>query len=652
MIKYYHMKKTTLVLFAMALFCGCSAQSSTLTPTQAAIPYTNDLATSQIDTAKSIESEISSGSYTLESPYVMVDPYGLSPLSVLVAFENPNDTEYTFTVKSNIGTMGDLVFNGSTIDGITYGALTGLNVDGSTTIDINGNDGSTHSLSVQAAEIPEDAFVSATITIDQGNLPENTLLITSPSSTGYISGYDSYGQLRFIIDQMLIWDTNVTADGYLTVSNETLLDLPYYFSGFYCIDFTGHIAKQYVLEGGYHHDVDQMPNGHYLIASNDLNRNTVEDVIKEIDDQTGEVVNTIDLSTILDMDTGKSINWTESDWFHNNSVEYDPIDQTLLLSGRHQDVVVELSYPDGELVGLIGSPEGWSEQYQPYFYTPIGDEFEYQWAQHAASYNDQHQLMLFDNGMFRSKEPNESLDAADNYSRFVLYELNKDDHTISQVFEYGKERGSAYYSPYISDVDQIEDDTYLITSGGISYLDGQINNMPSSLTSYDTLEAYLTLIDDGQAIFELMLPTNIYRGELIDVSTLNFSGFDYTGYGALEETPYTTDETIDLSTALPVSETQSLGFTLTQDDYRILFDGNVDRKASVAIIIDDGSTIKVYPLQNHQEVGMCVSIFNEADETNHLLKSIALSGLTNNAHVYYQLDDVIYDSGYVYTTTH
>ena len=650
MLKYYHMKKVTLGLIALVLLAGCTRATTPTDDRIVSIPYAADLATSQIETAEKIEADILSGDYSMVSPYIQVDPYGLSPLSVLVAFANDDSIDYTFTVKSNIGEDGDLTFHGSNQNGYVYGALSGLNVDGETTIEIHGSDGSSHEFNVTSNPIPKDAFESATVTIDAGKLPTNTLLITSPSSSGYVSGYDTYGQLRFIINQMLIWDTNVTNDGYLTVSNETLLDLPYYFSGFYCIDFTGHIAKQYVIEGGYHHDVDQMPNGHYLLASDDLNRDTVEDVIKEIDDQTGEVVNTIDLTTRLDPNTGKSINWTESDWFHNNSVEYDPIDQTILLSGRHQDVVVELSYPEGELIGLIGSPEGWSDAYLPYFYTPIGDGFEYQWAQHAASYNDTHQLMLFDNGMYRSKDPNGAVDAKDNYSRFVLYELNKADHTISQVFEYGKDRGYTYYSPYISDVDQIQDDMYLITSGGISYLDGQINNMPSSLTSYDTLEAYLTIIDDGEAIFEIMLPTNIYRGECIDVSTMNFSGFDYHGYGALEETPYTRDPSYDLTNALTADQAASLGFTLSQDDYRILFDGNVDRKASVAIIIDDGSTMKVYPLQNHQEVGMCVSIFNEDDETNHLLKSIALDGLTNDSRIYYVVDDIIYDSGYIYQT--
>ena len=642
------MRKVTLGLIAFVLLGGCTTPATTTDDTMASIPYAADLATRQIDTAKQIEAEIQNGKYTIDSPYIQVDPYGLSPLSVLVAFANEEGVDYTFTVKSNIGEDGDLTFNGNNQNGYVYGALSGLNVNGETTIEIHGSNGSDHRFNVTSNPIPEDAFESATVTLDSGKLPDNTLLITSPSSSGYVSGYDTYGQLRFIINQMLIWDTNVTNDGYLTVSNETLLDLPYYFSGFYCIDFTGHIAKQYVVEGGYHHDVDQMPNGHYLLASDDLNRNTVEDVIKEIDDQTGEVVNTIDLTTILDTNTGKSINWTQSDWFHNNSVEYDPIDQTILLSGRHQDVVVELSYPDGELIGLIGSPEGWSEEYLPYFYTPSNEQFEYQWAQHAASYNDQHQLMLFDNGMYRSKDPNQAIDAIDNYSRFVLYELNKEDHTITQVFEYGKDRGYAYYSPYISDVDQIQDDMYLVTSGGISYLDGQINNMPSSLTSYDTLEAYLTIIDGGEAIFEIMLPTNIYRGECIDVSTMNFSGFDYTGYGALEETPYTSDSSYDLTTALKADRSTELGFTLTQDDYRIVFDGNVDRKATVAIIIDDGTTMKVYPLQNHQEVGMCVSIFNEDEQTNHLLKSIALDGLTNGSRIYYVVDDTIYDSGYVY----
>ena len=49
--------------------------------------------------------------------------------------------------------------------------------------------------------------------------------------------------------------------------------------------------------------------------------------------------------------------------------------------------------------------------------------------------------------------------------------------TISQVWQYGKERGSEFYSPYVSDVDYLENNHYLILSGGISYKNGKIKMM-------------------------------------------------------------------------------------------------------------------------------------------------------------------------------
>ena len=36
------------------------------------------------------------------------------------------------------------------------------------------------------------------------------------------------------------------------------------------------------------------------------------------------------------MEDGKSENWIEYDWFHNNSVWYDKGTNSITLSGRHQ----------------------------------------------------------------------------------------------------------------------------------------------------------------------------------------------------------------------------------------------------------------------------------------------------------------------------
>ena len=644
----FRIKRVIYPLLSLALITGCQAKTVNKTANvDNELPYQATSAAKQNEMRQTLADVANDNQYTLDNPYVKVNPYGISPLSAYIAFNGDPLLTYTIILKSNEDSIADLTYT-YTNQSFIHGSVTGLNVEGDTKVIIS--DGTNyHELTLTADSIPETAIAKAKLTTHQANLDANHLVFVSPSSTGCMSAYDTLGNLRFVLEGMFIWDANVTNDNQLIVSNDTLIELPYYMSGFYTMDLTGHIASQYMVPGGYHHDVDALSNGNYLVASNDINRGTVEDVIVELDGKTGEVVKTFDMQSIIDPNTGKSLNWTTKDWFHNNSVEYDPIDNTLVVSGRHQDVVAIIDYDIQELVGLVGNSTGWDEAYLPYFYTPLGNDFEFQWAQHAASYNDQHQLMLFDNGIFRSKDSQNNVDAKDNYSRFVLYEIDNKNHTIRQVFQYGKERGYAYYSPYICDVDQIDSNRYLIDSGGISYLNGEINNLPGALTSYDQMEAYITLIDQGECVWEMLLATNIYRAELIDVNDIQYNGTDYTNYGNMQPINYQTVDSLDLSSVKDVTKTNELGFNLYHDGYRLVVDANVGRKDSLALICVSDDQVRQYDIQNETEVGMCVSIFNETDETNHLIQSVPLTDLNDNYRFYYLYNGQYYDTGYTYS---
>ena len=158
-------------------------------------------------------------------------------------------------------------------------------------------------------------------------------------------------------------------------------------TGLYEMDLLGKIYQEYSLEGGYHHDYYEMENGNLLVSSDDFYNEdgTVEDYIVELDRNTGKIVKRFDLKNILKMEDGKSENWTAYDWFHNNSVWYDKNTNSITLSGRHQDAVINIDYRSGKLNWIIGDSTNWSEEYQKYFFEPVDDdEFEWQWSQHAA----------------------------------------------------------------------------------------------------------------------------------------------------------------------------------------------------------------------------------------------------------------------------
>ena len=114
------------------------------------------------------------------------------------------------------------------------------------------------------------------------------------------------------------------------------------------------------------------------------------------------------------------------------------------------------------------------------------------------------EVFLFDNGNNKSKNKEDYVEAKDSYSRGVIYKIDTEKMEIKQVFEYGKERGSDFYSPYISDVDYLSDNHYIIHSGGIVSVDGTPSNKPAGLTSGDvTLKADTVELLDNKVIFEI-----------------------------------------------------------------------------------------------------------------------------------------------------
>mgnify|MGYP000087423231 FL=1 len=115
--------------------------------------------------------------------------------------------------------------------------------------------------------------------------------------------------------------------------------------------------------------------------------------------------------------------------------------------------MVNIDYETGELNWIIGDPEGWPEEMQKYFFKPVGNNFGWQYEQHACVITPDGDVMCFDNHHYGSKNKENYLAAKDNYSRGVRYKINTDDMTIEQVWQYGKDRGAEFFSPYICNVE-------------------------------------------------------------------------------------------------------------------------------------------------------------------------------------------------------
>ena len=643
------MKKKKIVIIVVViilmLVVGCLLVFNNLSTNNKEVKVVSSL----IDEESKLEEDFPTELKDIDNADVIVNPYEISPLTALIIFK----TETSVSPKVTIEGDDELSTYEYTFDEGTehYLPIYGLYPDRDNTVVVEYGDVSKE-FTIATKALPDDFILPTSVDADKDEL-SNDLYFFTPSSGGYTCAYDVNGDVRWYLTINSIWEVNRLDNGHLMLSTERLVNSPYYMTGLYEMDMLGKIYKEYSLPGGYHHDYYEMPNGNLLVASDDFTsgEGTVEDYIVELDRETGEVVKTFDLKDILNMEDGKSENWIEYDWFHNNSVWYDEESNSITLSGRHQDAVINIDYDSGDLNWIIGDSTNWSEEYQKYFFTPVGDDFEWQWSQHAAMITPEGYVFIFDNGNNKSKNEDEYVSAEDSYSRGVMYKIDTDKMTIEQVFEYGKERGSEFYSPYISDVDYIESEHYIIHSGGIVYVDGKNSNQPAGISGADRLVSDTVEYKDGEVIFEIVLPTNNYRVEKMSLYLENdsFKLSKAERVGSLGETEVTNSELgfiLNSKDFKDIEEEHNISITKEVD--RLVFTGKFKRGTDVNVILYKNGAKNIYnvPISKKPYTALCVDIFTEEEtkEGISVTKYINEDGLSGKYSIYVEVDGTIYNT--------
>ena len=603
---------------------------------------------SMLDDQIEKEKNLKAQGYTLESPNVVLNPYGNSPLTALVMFTTDEETEVEVTIK---GKDKNSTFT-HTFESAKehYLPIYGLYANKENEVILKVGEES-KTLKIKTEALPDNMALPTSVTAKKDKLG-NDLYFFTPSSSGYTVAYDVNGDVRWYLTNYALWKVDRLENGNLLLSTERLVNSPYYMTGMYEMTLLGKIVKEYSLPGGYHHDYYEMPNGNFLVASDNFSSGTVEDYIVEMDRNTGEIVKTFDLTKILNKEDGKSENWTQYDWFHNNAVWYDEKTNSITLSGRHMDAVINLDYETGKLNWIIGDPTNWSEEYQKYFFTPVGDDFEWQWSQHAAMITPEGYVFILDNGNNKSKIESEYVPASKSYTRGVMYKIDTENMTIEQIWEYGKERGSSFYSPYISDVDYLDQNHYIVHSGGIVSVDGKPSNQPAGLSTgkvkltSDTVE----LLND-EVIFEIKLPTNNYRVEKMSLyGDEKFSLGGQTKIGSLGKTDV--DKT-SLGFGLGAKDIEEIKeeheITLTKESDRLVFKGRFLRGTKVEVLLYKNGLMKSYevPISKKPYTALCVDVFTEEETENGIVvtKNINAEGLKGQYAIYVKIDNTLYNTG-------
>lgn len=591
-----------------------------------------------------LENKFTSYGYTIDEPNIILNPYEISPLTALVMFETNDYVSPTVTV---VGKSEKTTYTHTFKESKThYLEILGLYPDYNNEVIISYGD-VTKKIYIQTGKLPNNFVMPSSIYKDEDKL-DNELYFYTPSSIGYTCAYDINGDVRWYLTESFIWEINRLRNGNLLLSTDKLVNNPYYTTGLYEMNMLGKIYFEYNIDGGYHHDYYEMPNGNILVLSNNFANGTVEDYIVELDLRDGSIVKKFDLTDILPMNEGESENSTTYDWFHNNSVWYDEKSNSITLSGRHMDAVINISYDTGKLNWIIGDSTNYSSEWQKYFFKPIGDNFEWQWSQHSAKITPDGYVFIFDNGNNKSKIKENYVDASNSYSRGVMYKIDTSNMTIEQIWEYGKERGSDFYSPYISNVLYLEENHFVVHSGGIVKVNGIPSNYPAGLSNEEvSLKSDTVELLNNEVIYELILPTNNYRVRKMEM----YSNSEYkqgvgVRLGNVSKTEESNKHTIIVKSKDIDNNYNKHNITFDKEVNRLVFSGTFLKDDKVKIILDKFLGKKEYDviIRKRPYTAMCVDIFTKEEEKDGIkvTKYINNTGLKGKYLIYVSINGTIY----------
>lgn len=554
-------------------------------------------AQSKVD--ENLQKELKHG-YKIDDPFVVVNPYGNSPLTAMVIFSTDKKESVDMTVKGKDSAQDIKASFAKTKDHIipVYGLYNGEETE--VLLKLSG--GAEKTLKIKTEKI-ETVLSKAEVTVyekSEVNSDNLTFACISSGDNNYSAcAFDNAGDVRWLLNKStsMAFPLKRLANGHMIASSSRLLKPQYYVTGMVEFDLSGKVYKDYLIPGGQHHEVVELDNGNFLVAGDFEDLSSIEATIVEIDRTTGEVVDSINVGDLVEPRDGGSINKSEEDWCHNNGIYYDKNTDTILLSCRHLDAVLGINKTNKTLSWVLGNPDGWTSVSKDKFFTPVGDDFEWQYAQHNVSVTPDGNILLFDNGAGRTKVGKEDKKSTgDNvYSRAVEYKIDTKKMTVEQVWSYGKDRGAEWYSSYICGVDQYSKGDYWITSGGTGFNNEEntYDVSPAAISKCD-LYTHINEVKNNKLVYEIVVPVNTYRSVRLPMYS------SVGGYDLKEEGQYLgslgTVKTIDNPNA-EVKNAKKIDFEITKIQKmpdRLLVSGSWKETSQDAALVMVDESGKMY----------------------------------------------------------
>ncbi len=445
---------------------------------------------SQSALTKQYQKEVEKKSNTLDDPYIKVNPYKTSPLTALVVFQTDQEAEVSYTVvgESDSTSITNKVNGGySTTHQIPIVGLY-ANKTNAVTINVTYKDGTTETKTVKIKTGALPKYIkNATITVKNTDkakmdIGDNKLTIIN-RTTKEPFAIDADGNVRWYLTEYSQHTIEQISNGHMLVLTKRNEDLQVY-NDLIETDVLGRVYKEYSFDSKtksndsgnakdettvIHHDLLELPN-HDILATVSDGSKYKEDVMVQISHKTGKVVKVIDLKKILPSSMYKSYKAGSDDkvdWFHQNAVDYDKSDNSIMISGRNQDMIMKLDYKTNKIIWIYSGKKKvtWPKKYRDKILTPTlgttitGGQHGLYLLKHDGDSED---IILYDNNI---DVTNGNKKTSGKYSQAVEYNINTKNMTINQTWAYGKSLGKTNFTSIIGFAERESNGNTLIDFG-------------------------------------------------------------------------------------------------------------------------------------------------------------------------------------------
>ncbi|MFI3270764.1 MAG: aryl-sulfate sulfotransferase [Pseudomonadota bacterium] len=622
------------------------------------ISYTYDehLITIQNKAEKAFLEAFEADKPCLENAHVLVNPYLINPLAALILFKTDENVSVTMTLHGKNNARENIVksFPEATSHAIP---IIGLYENISNTVTLELSNGHKKEFSITGQPLPKDVCRCRNV-MTSWEYFGNDFMFLTPAEKNLPSAYDYQGNVRWLLNIYTMFDIKRLANGNILTGTNRYSRMPYNATGLYELNLLGKIFHEYRMPGNYHHDQFELADGNLMVLTQDFSAesSTVEDMIALLDRKTGDVLRTWDFKDFLPQNVAGSGSQDAHDWFHCNALWVNEENKTILLSGRHQDAIVNFSYEEndgkGKLNWIIGDPQGWpQDMVDTYFFTPVGDveNFDWQYEQHACLMCPDGDVMAFDNGHYRSKNKDNYRKNKDNFSRGVRYHIDTEKMEIEQVWQFGKEWGQNFFSPYICNVEYYADGHYLVHSGGMGTIDGFASEqLPSYLDdSKDGIDVFSRTIEERNGVMEFFLEVegNFYRAEKLSPYHDNDNAAFGEGslLGELDITP-TFDTIPDVEEVMQVVPLEC-ELSVAEEEDKLIMKGTFERGQLVMYVLEGAETHGYFINTAAVDyLAMCSGAFLEEDDRTNRF-SISKRGLSGRYDIKVIINDTKYQTG-------